>query len=107
MTQASVSGVHDSVQPARLELAGAVPNPFNPMTHVTFSMPVAGEVTLRIYDVSGRLVRDLASGPRSAGRHSELWNGKDQQGMDVSSGVYFARLNVAGQMKMKSMLLLR
>ena len=107
MTRASVSGIEDSILPARVELAGAVPNPFNPKTFITYSMPMAGEVTLRIYDVSGRLVRDLVSGPRSAGRHREPWDGRDAQGMNAASGVYFARLNVAGQMEMKSMLLLR
>jgi subtilisin family serine protease len=107
MTLASVSGVQDPVLPGRVELAGAVPNPFNPMTHITYSMPMAGEVTLRIYDVSGRLIRDLASGLRSAGRHQEKWDGTNQQGRDVASGIYFARLTVEGQMQMKSMLLLR
>jgi hypothetical protein len=106
-TVGGISGIDDSVFPARMKLTGAVPNPFNPMTYVTYSLPLAGEVTLRIYDVSGRLIRDLASGPRSAGQHREQWDGKDQGGKDVASGVYFARLNAAGQMEMKSMLLLR
>jgi len=93
--------------PARVTLTGAVPNPFNPQTHISYHLPVAGEVSLRIYDVSGRLIRDLASGPRSAGQHTELWDGKDLGGQNVASGVYFARLNVAGQMEMESMPLLR
>jgi hypothetical protein len=106
-TVGGVSGVGDTVFPARMVLSGAIPNPFNPMTHVTFSLPVAGEVILRIYDVSGRLVRDLVSGPRSAGLHRERWDGRDQAGLDVASGVYFARLSTGGDTQMKSMLLLR
>jgi len=106
-TIGGVSEVGDTVLPARMSLSGAVPNPFNPMTHVTFSLPEAGEVSLRIYDVSGRLVRDLVSGPRSAGLHRERWDGRDQAGLDAASGVYFARLFAGGDTQMKSMLLLR
>ena len=106
-TVGGVSAVGETVLPARMSLSGAVPNPFNPMTHVTFSLPEAGEVSLRVYDVSGRLVRDLVSGPRSAGLHRERWDGRDQAGLDAASGVYFARLSAGGHTQMKSMLLLR
>jgi len=102
-----VSDVANPVLPTRVTLVGAVPNPFNPVTFVTYNLPLAGEVNLRIYDVSGRLVRDLVSGPRSAGQHQERWDGRDDAGLEAASGVYFAQLHATGQTEMKSMLLLR
>lgn len=106
-TVGGVSDVDQTVAVPRVTLAGAVPNPFNPVTHVTYSLPADSEVSLRIYDVSGHLVRELVSGHRSAGDHRELWDGRDQAGLESASGVYFSRLSVGDQTEMKSMLLLR
>ncbi len=71
---------------------GNYPNPFNPLTKVEFTLVQTGLVTLGVYDVHGRLVRTLANGEESAGRHSAIWDGADNQGRAVGSGVYFARL---------------
>lgn len=68
------------------------PNPFNPRTNISYSLPEPGHVSLRIYDLRGLLVRTLVDEPRSAGEHVEVWRGQDQSGAAVSSGVYFARL---------------
>ncbi len=73
------------------------PNPFNPQTIVSFSLPATAAVTVRIYDLTGRLVQTLASGEiMSAGLQSWTWLGRDAQGRNVSSGVYLVRLE-AGQ----------
>ena len=68
------------------------PNPFNPLTKVSFNLPEAGKVTLGVYDVQGRLVNTLADGEAPAGRQSVIWDGTDSHGRQVSSGIYFARL---------------
>jgi hypothetical protein len=70
----------------------AVPNPFNPSTEIRFSLPRAGSVEVRIYDVGGRLVRSEAPGVLTAGGHAVTWNGVDQKGAPVGSGIYFVRL---------------
>ena len=66
-----------------------------------------GEATLGVYDVSGRCVRLLASGPFSAGEHRFAWDGRDEQGADAPAGVYFSRLEYAGKDLRRKMLLAR
>jgi hypothetical protein len=84
----------------RARLEGAAPNPFNPSTQVRFEVPgTAGALVpavLRVYDLSGRLVRTLVAEPVTPGTHSVTWNGQDDSGARVASGVYFARLSCAG-----------
>jgi len=86
-------------------LVGARPNPFNPQTVLEYSVPQAMNVELRIYDVRGQLVRDLVSGFQEAGSHTVSWQGKDDSGRQMSSGVYLARF-VAGNVAQSQRLLL-
>jgi hypothetical protein len=79
--------------PAVTELAGAWPNPFNPTTAVQYSLRQADHVTLQVYDARGRLVRTLVSETLNAGRYSAVWNGRDNNGVEVSSGAYFVRMH--------------
>jgi hypothetical protein len=69
-----------------------VPNPFNPATQLNFALARAGDVELTVYDARGRLVRTLAVGPREAGSHSFMWDGADQGGRPIASGVYHVQL---------------
>ena len=73
-------------------LLPAVPNPFNPATTVSFELASRTRIDLDIYDVAGRKIRRLISGVRNAGRHRVSWNGIDDHGRPVASGVYFCRL---------------
>ncbi|MHB8080039.1 MAG: S8 family serine peptidase [Candidatus Krumholzibacteriia bacterium] len=70
----------------------ATPNPFNPLTRIRFTLPAAGRVGVRVYDVAGRLVRVLVDGVLPAATHVALWNGRDDAGRAVASGVYFYRV---------------
>jgi hypothetical protein len=89
---AVVSGAH------RLMLAQSAPNPFTRSCTIGFSTPVAGPASLRIYNVAGRLVRTLVSGALEAGAHQRVWDGRDESGSLVGSGVYFYRLTtVSGE----------
>jgi len=92
LTVNEVSAAPDPDLPSALVFDGAVPNPFNPTTELHFSLPEAGEVTLRIYDMSGRLVKVIHEGALEAGRHHRTWDGRDQTGRTVASGTYFAKL---------------
>ena len=74
-----------------------VPNPFNPYTTIRYSLDAGTDVALRVFDVKGRMVRELVNGHRVAGRHQVIWDGLDGSGERVSSGTYFYRLSVAGQ----------
>lgn len=69
------------------------PNPFNPRTTLAFDLPQAApQVSLRLYDLHGRLITALIDGPLPAGRHGVVWNGADDAGRAVASGVYVSVL---------------
>ena len=76
-----------------LGLAQNYPNPFNPQTTISFSLPDAEAVTLQVFDMRGRLVKNLVNGVRGAGEHHVLWDGADNGGRPVASGSYVYRLS--------------
>lgn len=84
------------------------PNPFNPETSIKFSLPEAGNAKLEIFNQKGQLVRSLISGqPLPAGENSIVWNGRDEKGDPVGSGIYFSRLTYAGKNVSRKMVLLK
>jgi hypothetical protein len=83
------------------------PNPFNPETAIRFSLASKENVTLAVYDVSGRLVRMLTSGTQDVGTHSITWDGRNDAGSTVSSGVYFYRLDAGKFSATKKMVMLK
>jgi hypothetical protein len=86
----------------------AWPNPFNPSTTVRFDLVAGGAVDLRVLDVRGRLVRTLAAGAVYAqGRHTLLWDGRDDAGAAVASGVYVVELSVGGVRDSQRVLMLK
>ena len=80
-----------------LALSPPWPNPAKGSAELVFALPAAGAASLRIYDGQGRRVRTLIGGERPAGRQSVRWDGRDEAGHAVGSGVYFARLKAAGR----------
>ena len=78
--------------PDKFDLFQNYPNPFNPETTIKFQLPQAGEVIVTIYDVYGREVKTLIHGQWAAGVHSVIWDGTDQRGQGVASGMYFYRI---------------
>ncbi|MCB1183959.1 T9SS type A sorting domain-containing protein [bacterium] len=91
---------------ARLAV-NVVPNPFNPRTEIRFALPAAGEVSVRVYDAAGRLVRALVQENRAAGPHVVVWNGDDDAGRKAASGVYWAQVKSDGQSVQQKMVLLK
>jgi flagellar hook assembly protein FlgD len=85
----------DDTPTAPLALSAA-PNPFNPQTRITFTMPAPGPARLSVYDVAGRRVATLVDGPVGAGASTVTWRGVADDGRPVASGVYFARLEADG-----------
>jgi hypothetical protein len=83
------------------------PNPFNPETRITFNLRRAETVLLEVRNIRGDLVRTLVEGYRAAGRYSVSWNGTDEYGQAVTSGVYFYRLTSANFSQNQKMLLVR
>jgi hypothetical protein len=90
-----VSPLDERTPTAAARLRPAYPNPFNAATTFDFSLTASGPVTLRVYDLAGKAVRTLVDRTLDAGPHRRRWDGRDDAGRELGSGVYLARL-VAG-----------
>lgn len=86
----------DSILPNIPILVGNYPNPFNPTTTISFSIPNENKVELSVYNIKGQKVKTLVNNELDKGIHSVVWYGDDEAGKSVSSGVYFYKLNVNG-----------
>jgi hypothetical protein len=93
--------------PSKPSLASCSPNPFRDRTQINYALPTAGNVSLRVYDATGRIVRTLASGHQKAGSYSVTWDSKDNRGHDVPRGVYFYRLDTPGFRSVKKAVVAR
>ncbi|MDZ7859261.1 MAG: T9SS type A sorting domain-containing protein [Candidatus Krumholzibacteriota bacterium] len=100
-----ITDVEDT--PAFTKLHGNYPNPFNPSTTIEFNMKAEGHVSIRIYDVAGRLVNTLVNEVRDKGLNTETWNGINNRGASVASGVYFYRMDTKDYSRTRKMILLR
>ena len=85
------------VPPASFALLPNHPNPFNPVTEISYALDRAGDVRLEIFDQNGKMVRQLVAGFQAAGHHSLNWNGINDFGHIQPSGVYFAKLSCHGE----------
>lgn len=95
--------------PASLAIVATSPNPFAESTAIRFAIPASGarSTTVAVYDLAGRLVRELASGPRSAGSHTVTWDGRDSAGRRVAAGVYLTRVEADGETAVRKVVHLR
>jgi hypothetical protein len=99
-------------RPRAARLLPNYPNPFNPETWLPFELNAASEVSLVIYDIQGRVVRSLELGRRGAGYHvsrdsAAYWDGRNELGESVGSGVYFYELRAGGGRSLGSMTILK
>ena len=89
-------------RPVQYRLGDSYPNPFNPTVVLPLELATdAAEVSLRVYDVLGRRVRQVWQGPLGAGSHRFVWDGRDEAGKDVAAGVYLYQVEVDGQVEAK------
>ncbi|MGH1363152.1 MAG: FlgD immunoglobulin-like domain containing protein [Calditrichia bacterium] len=103
-------GIEDdalSALPTGYQLQQNYPNPFNPTTEIRFATPRSAEVTLTVHNMLGQTVRTLVSGTVEAGNHTVSWNGKNNLGKAVTSGVYLYRLTAGSEVSAKKMMLIR
>jgi flagellar hook assembly protein FlgD len=92
---------------SQLTLGQNMPNPFTEQTVLTYQLPAAGNVCLKIYNIAGQLVKTLVDTQQGPGVYNVIWSGLDDLGRRVSSGVYFCRLECKTQSDMKKMTILR
>ena len=96
-----------SLPPKPVTLYQNYPNPFNPSTSIVFYLPLGQRATLVIYDVKGSRVRTLVDGAQPVGRHAVRWDGKNDSGVQVGSGVYYYRLKAGKDVITKKLVVVR
>jgi len=103
----------DDSSPLGFQLDQNYPNPFNPSTTISFAVPVASRMSLKVYNLLGQEVASLVNGERAAGTYNVVWDGKDNASHSVASGIYFYRIEATPSdgghvfVQAKKMILLR
>lgn len=93
----NITGTTDDKNIAyRFSLSQNYPNPFNPTTEIQYALPSSARITIKVYNILGQLVRTLVDAEQNAGLHTTTWNGTNETGETVSSGVYVLRLEAEG-----------
>jgi len=105
---ATVTDVPRPTDPERFALHGNVPNPFNPKTVIQYEVPAGGApIEIVVYDAAGRRVRTLARSRETAGNKQVIWDGRNDEGHLVATGVYFYRMTGGDFVRTRKMLLLK
>ena len=94
-------------EPSTISLGDAYPNPFNPETDISFSLPERAQVSLVIYNILGEKVKTLVNGEMPAGTHTAHWNSRDEAGNPVASGIYFYKLTAGEFTQAKRLTLIK
>ena len=97
----------DNVLPRDFALHANFPNPFNPNTQIQFDLKEAVDVNLAMYNGTGRLVRTLVNGSFAAGAYTTTWEGLDDNGRQLPSGVYFYKISAGAFQAQRKLLLLK
>jgi len=97
----------DGVMPAQFELVGNYPNPFNPSTEIEFIAPIAGNVSVEVYNIAGQLVKTVFNGSVEPGIRTVSWDATDNNGNNVTSGVYFYKLIAGDKVDTRKMVLVK
>jgi len=103
----SLSSAHDASLPSTFSLEQNYPNPFNPTTSIDFGLPVASHVRLVVYNMLGQQVTSVIDDDMPAGQHTVTWDGNNDTGGQVATGIYFYRLEADGFKETKKMMLLK
>lgn len=108
-SEVSISvGINNGINsPKMFKLFQNYPNPFNPSTTIEYQVATQGDVEVSVYDINGRLVRNLVNEAQRPGSYTLQWNGRDAAGINVSSGTYFYQVKSEGTQLVKKMLLLK
>ena len=102
-----LDAVIESLTPSVTRLYQNYPNPFNPSTRVRYQLSSRGPVNMRVYNVAGQLVKTLVGSVQEAGYYEVKWDGRNNGGRVVSSGIYFCRIDTPGYEKSMKMVVIR
>ena len=109
ITAARTKNNRSNLVPDQFALFQNYPNPFNPSTMIHYNLPVTSSISLKIYNLLGQEIRTLYEGVKSTGIHQIIWDGKDNHGIELPSGLFFCRMSVEGGrwVQTKKLLLVR
>jgi hypothetical protein len=107
LTNPDITGDKDTPPAYTYYLERNYPNPFNPVTTIKFGLKKRGHVTLKIYNVAGQLVRTLVNGVRDSGHHKITWDGRNNDGVSIASGIYFYKMETKNFRAAHKMVMLR
>ena len=106
-TGETITAVDKEPKPEALPIITTWPNPFNPSTTISFTLPESGHTTLTVFNLAGQTVRTLADEPMTAGNHTVVWDGHDDAGNNVAVGVYVTKLEAGGAVATGKMVLVK
>jgi len=102
-----LSNADETIVSIKNQLLGNYPNPFNPSTTISFNVASAGNVIIEIYNIKGQKISTICDNYYAAGSHTVVWNGLDETGQRVSSGVYFYQMQAGGFSSVKKMVMVK
>ena len=106
-TGETITAIDEELKPEALPTVTSYPNPFNPSTTISFTLPESGHAKLTVYNLAGQKTRTLADEPMVVGNHTIVWNGRDDVGNAVAAGVYVTKLNAGGSVATGKMVLVK
>lgn len=107
MSPLAIEDDSNETEALSFELGQNYPNPFNPFTNISYTLPARQDVSLKIYNAAGQLVRTLIDGTEEAGAHRTIWDGRNDNGSQVGSGVFFYQLKANDASQTRKMILLK
>lgn len=113
ITEAQIGGVllnaDDGIdlKPSEFMITGIYPNPFNPTATIKYTIPKPGNIKIRIYNITGELVKEIEYINKHAGNYIQIWNSDNKYGEKVSSGIYLVQVNYNSQIQTKKIILLK
>lgn len=102
-----VRQTQSEILPSKIDLVGNYPNPFNPTTTIQYALPKGSKVELKIYNILGQVVRKLVDEEKPAGFHQTIWDGRDETGRPVSTGIYLYQIRAGDFVQTKKMQLVK
>ncbi|HJL75535.1 MAG TPA: T9SS type A sorting domain-containing protein, partial [Candidatus Marinimicrobia bacterium] len=103
----SIDDEDNAVMPENIEISAIYPNPFNPTTRIEYKLPISENVQISVFNVNGKMVKQLAKGYQNNGLHSIRWNAKNDLGQPVPSGVYFITIQSEHNLISQKLLLIK
>jgi hypothetical protein len=105
--KSNIVSTNNAIEPEQYSINNIYPNPFNPSTTISFSLPIRNQVELSVYNILGNKIATLENKIFDRGFHHKIWNGKDNNGVNVGSGIYFCKMKSENFQQVKKLTILK